>query len=334
MRVAFLGVGHWHTPFYLDPCRALPGVTVVGVTDPDPAKTARVAAHAACPGFPDEAALLAAARPDFVFVLGRHCDMAASVRRVIAARVPFAVEKPAGLTAAEVAGLARDAGTLFAAVPLVFRDSALHRAIAGPVRMASFRFIGGPVSRYLAEECGWMLRQAEAGGGALLNLGIHFLDLCLALCPSARVIGASRARFTPGCEVEEYANVLLEAGEARLAVETGYLFPAPHSVFDLRYSIRDAERYYSVSGPDALDITDLAGHRRTIPMPTINAPMYPGFVADVLARAAAGRAPVVGLAELARALALVEAAYALAPITPSSRSAAISAAENPASAST
>ena len=334
MRVAFLGVGHWHTPFYLDPCRALLGVTIAGVTDPDPAKTARVAARAACPGFPDEAALLATARPDFVFVLGRHCDMAASVRRVIAARVPFAVEKPAGLGAAEVAGLARDAGTLFAAVPLVFRDSALHRAIAGPVQLASFRFIGGPVSRYLAEDCGWMLRQAEAGGGALLNLGIHFLDLCLALCPSARVIGATRARFTPGCEVEEYANVLLEAGAARLAVETGYLFPAPHSVFDLRYSLRDAGHYYSVGTPDALEITDLAGNRQTVPMPTINATMYPGFVADVLARAAAGRAPVVGLADLARALALVEAAYALAPITPSARSAAISAAENPASAST
>ncbi len=334
MRVAFLGVGHWHTPFYLNPCRALPGVTIAGVTDPDPARSARVAAHAACPAFPDEATLLAAARPDFVFVLGRHCDMAASVRRVIAAKIPFAVEKPAGLTAAEVAGLARDAGTLFAAVPLVFRDSALHRAIAGPVRMASFRFIGGPVSRYLAEDCGWMLRQAEAGGGALLNLGIHFLDLCLALCPEARVIGATRARFTPGCEVEEYANVLLEAGEARLAVETGYLFPAPHSVFDLRYSLRDAERYYSVSSSDALDITDLAGHRQTVPMPTINAPMYPRFVVDVLARAAAGRAPVVGLAALARALSLVEAAYALAPITPPSRSAAISAGENPASAST
>ncbi|MGC8475066.1 MAG: Gfo/Idh/MocA family protein [Acetobacteraceae bacterium] len=334
MRVAFLGVGHWHTKFYLDPCLALPWVSLVGVTDPDPARAVPMAARAGCPAFADDAALLAAARPDFVFVLGRHCDMAASVRRLIAARVPFAVEKPAGLTAAEVAGLARDAGSLFAAVPLVFRDSALHRAIARPVRMASFRFIGGPVSRYLAEECGWMLRQAEAGGGALLNLGIHFLDLCLALCPEARVIGATRARFTPGCEVEEYANVLLEAGEARLAVETGYLFPAPHSVFDLRYSLRDAERYYSVSSPDALDITDLAGHRRTVPMPTINAPMYPGFVADVLARAAAGRAPVVGLAALARALALVEAAYALAPITPSARSAAISAGENPASAST
>ena len=134
--------------------------------------------------------------------------------------------------------------------------------------------------------------------------------------------------------MEEYANVLLEAGAARLAVETGYLFPAPHSVFDLRYSLRDAGHYYSVGTPDALEITDLAGNRRTVPMPTINAAMYPGFVADVLARAAAGRAPVVGLADLARALALVEAAYALAPITPSARSAAISAAENPASAST
>ena len=56
-----------------------------------------------------------------------------------------------------------------------------------------------------------------------------------------------------------------------------------------------------------------------VALPTINAPLYPGFVADVLARAARGAPPVAGLGELAAAVALVEAAYAAAPLPPVER---------------
>lgn len=59
MRVALIGVGHWHTRFYLDPCLVLPGVAVVGVSDPDPARAAAVAATAGCAAFTDPAALCA-----------------------------------------------------------------------------------------------------------------------------------------------------------------------------------------------------------------------------------------------------------------------------------
>jgi len=34
MRVVLIGVSHWHTPFFLDPCLELPDVTIVGVCDP------------------------------------------------------------------------------------------------------------------------------------------------------------------------------------------------------------------------------------------------------------------------------------------------------------
>ena len=35
MRIVLIGVSHWHTPFYLDPLLTMPGMSVVGVSDPD-----------------------------------------------------------------------------------------------------------------------------------------------------------------------------------------------------------------------------------------------------------------------------------------------------------
>ena len=49
MRIVLIGVSHWHVPFYLDPCLALPDVTVVGVSDDDLTRAAPVAtAGVAC----------------------------------------------------------------------------------------------------------------------------------------------------------------------------------------------------------------------------------------------------------------------------------------------
>ena len=32
MRVALIGVSHWHTPFYLDPLLTMPDMTVIGLS--------------------------------------------------------------------------------------------------------------------------------------------------------------------------------------------------------------------------------------------------------------------------------------------------------------
>src|SRR5690242_863994 len=44
MRVVLIGVSHWHTPFFLDPCLAMPDVSIVGVSDPDAKRAEPVAA--------------------------------------------------------------------------------------------------------------------------------------------------------------------------------------------------------------------------------------------------------------------------------------------------
>jgi predicted dehydrogenase len=318
LRIVLTGVSHWHVPFYLDPCLALSGTAVVGVSDPDPGRAREVAERAGCPAFTDDREMCARLRPDFAFVLGRHCDMAALGRFLIEARIAFAMEKPCGISATEVADLADGAHArgVFAAVPFVFRYCALLDALrdeaAGePIQYASFKFIGGLVERYREARCEWMLNRATAGGGALINLGVHFLDLCRALLPGERleVVGATLSNANAGLSVEDYAAVTLRAGRATCLVETGYLYPAPHSVFDLHYSIRTSGHYFSARDPERLEIRDNARASRMRDMVLINAPLYPRFVADTLRRLGRGEPPVADLHDMAEVMQLVAAAY-------------------------
>lgn len=148
MRIALVGVSHWHAPFYLDPLLAMPGVSVIGVADPELDRAEEVANKAHCPAFADYREMCARHRPDFVFALGRHCDMADEARFLIAEGIPFAMEKPCAINAADahdIADRAARAG-VFAAVPFVIRYSPLIdtiRAFGEPPQYVVFKFIAG-----------------------------------------------------------------------------------------------------------------------------------------------------------------------------------------------
>jgi len=328
MRVALIGVSHWHLPLYLEPALTIDGVEIVGVSDPSAAAAEAAAARAGGAAFTDQRALLDRARPEFVFVLGRHCDMAETARELIARAIPFAIEKPAGVTAAEVEDLAaraRRAGA-FAAIPFVFRQSRLFDTIreiaAGEAfQYLAFKFIAGSNDRYRAAGCPWMLERASAGGGAMLNLGVHFLDLARMLFDpvSPVVVGAAMSNALDGLDVEDHGLVLLRAGAGVCSIETGYSFPAAHTRFDQHFSIRTERHYFVVRDADRLEVVDLAQQRDVRAIPTTNVPYYPDFVRDVLARAADGRPPVADLDDMAATMRLLEAAYALAPLPAASQ---------------
>src|ERR1019366_3322644 len=99
MRIVLIGVSHWHTPFYSEPVLAMPDAAIAGVSDPDVTRAAPLAARAKCPVFADYRDMCTTLKPDFAFVLGRHCDMAEEARFLIDSRIPFAIEKPCGLYA-------------------------------------------------------------------------------------------------------------------------------------------------------------------------------------------------------------------------------------------
>ena len=316
MRIALIGVSHWHTPFYLDPLLTMPDVSVIGVSDPDATRAEERANKARCPAFTDYREMCSRLNPDFVFALGRHCDMADEARLLIELRIPFAMEKPCAITAADAHDIARRAAAanVFAAVPFVIRYSPLIetiRSFGETPQYIVFKFIGGMVDRYHEQRVEWMLHRETAGGGPLINLGVHFLDLCRVLLPDIKlnVVGATMSNHFTNLDIEDHAMVLMRGDGAMCSVETGYLYPAPNSVFDLHYSIRTANRYFAARDNQTLEIIDNDRRREVRSMPLTNSFFYPTFVEDTLRRVAHGEKPIADLTDMAAAMDLVEAAY-------------------------
>ena len=323
MRIVLIGVSHWHTPFYSDPVLEMTDAAIVGVSDPDLARAEPLALKAGCLAFSDYREMCTILKPDFAFVLGRHCDMADEARFLIDSRIPFAIEKPCAVNAAEARDIARRAETagVFAAVPLVFRycpiiETIREIAAGEAIQYLSFKFVGGMVDRYHQQNVEWVIDRATSGGGPLLNLGIHFVDLCRVLLDGAplTVTGAMMSNRAAGLTIEDHAIMLMRGGGASCMVETGYLYPAPNSVFDMHYSIRTERHYFAARDNGLLEIVTNDRQRTTREMKLTNVFFYPEFVRDTLRRVRDGRAPIADLTDNAEAVALVEAAYAMSPL--------------------
>lgn len=319
MKIVFIGASHWHLSLYLEPALEIANVELVGISDPDPVAVAQLAERHSCVGDTDFRRLCETSKPDFAFVLGRHVDMPETVGWLIEAGIPLAVEKPCGTDVQKVsalAKLAREKGA-FAAVPLVFRNGELLQLLSDiddgdGFQLLSFRFIAGLPQRYRDAGCDWMLDPAQSGGGCTSNLSIHFIDLArLLLGEDLRVTSAAMSNASFDCDVEDHSIISLAGSAGTCIAETGYLFPAPTSNFDLHYSIRSPKHYIVVHSWNDVEIFDLEGKSVRRKVTSTNVPHYGDFVRDVLERAEAGDAPLAGLDDIVPSLKLIEDAYAL-----------------------
>jgi len=323
MRIVLIGVSHWHTPFYADPVLGMKDVTIVGVSDPDVARAAGLSGKAKCPVFADYRQMCEQLEPDFAFALGRHCDMADEARFLIERRIAFAIEKPCALNATQAQDIARRAAAagVFAAVPLVMRYCPLIATIreiaAGErIQYLTFKFVGGMVDRYRQQQVEWVTDRAISGGGALLNLGIHHVDLCRVLLGNAdlTLTGAMISNHAANRTIEDHAVMLMRSEGASCMVETGYLYLAPNSVYDMHYSIRTEKHYFAARDNSTLEIVTDDRQRSTRAMKLTNVFFYPQFVRDTLRRVRDGRPPIADLSDNAAAVALIEAAYTMSPL--------------------
>jgi predicted dehydrogenase len=323
IRVAAIEVGHWHSLFdaaYLKTLANMPDVQLVGLQDPDADLAAQRAAQVGSPPvFTDYRDMMSKTRPDFVLALGRHSEMAGIAHFLLDEGYPFLIEKPVGLNAREVKGVADKAAAKrsFAAVPLFqrFQPFVTHarRMIAegafGPLSHFYFRSNRPTSARYVAWGAPWMLDAAVAGGGCLRNIGLHGIDAFLfVMGEDAQVTGVQLSSRVHGHEVEDYATLLLRtAGGVLGTIEVGNTFPGKGADAEWKLSGRDT---LLVQRDATLRCTTTTGDQELdglLPEP------LPAFaIRDALARWQRGEPPATGIEDCYRAMRLVDHAYEMA----------------------
>ena len=322
-RIAAIGVSHWHSlhdAAYLRLLAEMPDVELVGLQDSNAAVAGeRAAALGGVPVFTDARAMLERTRPDFVVALGEHSRMAETAHFLLNHGYPFMMEKPMGVSAAEVQGIAEKAALeqAFVAVPLSQRyqpfvaraREMLAAGRFGPLSHLYFRLNRPTSARYPAWHSGWMLDPARAGGGCLRNLGSHLLDLFLLLTgEDARVVGAQLSARVHRQPVEDYASVQLRSASGVLGtIEVGNTVPFAGSDGEWKIAGRDAMLIAYDDG--AMRLLGPDGEQRFAGQP---APLYRDCVRDLLDRWRRGAPPPIGVHDLLRVVRLIDEAYAVA----------------------
>ncbi len=323
IRIAALGAGHWHALYdaaYLKNLAAIPDATLVALHDPDPHILAhRAAALGNPPTYTDHRALLRDVRPDFVIAMGRHDAMAGLAHDLLDAGVPFLIEKPAGLNAAEVRALADKSAVTgtFAGVPLFQR---LHPFVAharrliadgafGPLAHFAFRSIRGTSGRYVEWGCPWMLDPDAAGGGCLRNIGTHGIDLFgHILDEDTEVVAAQTSNIALGQRVEDTALVQLRSASGVLAsIEVANTYPGKGAQGGWTLSGRDG--LLMITGGAVRWIT-ASGEAELAPPPAEPLPVT--ALKDALDRWQSGRPPAATLEQAWRVNRLIDDAYEMA----------------------
>ena len=287
LKIALVGVGHWHVPLYVN---GLGGMHVVAVSDNREDIAQDCAQRIGCPYYTDYRKLVEIEKPDFVFAFAPHGEMKSLSLYLIENGLPFSMEKPMGLNLDEVQEVAEAAekNNAFIAIPFVWRYSDTvqqlkERILNTRIVHLSFKFVAGPPSRYLATS-EWMLSHKIAGGGCMTNLGVHFLDMALYLTDSVGAeVRSSLYQYGKEYDIELYASSMLKMSTgASLLLETGYAYPMDNRAKrENRWTIVTENGYYTLAD-NKLEAREYGKPVVTVALNTDSDVYYPIFVQATL----------------------------------------------------
>jgi predicted dehydrogenase len=316
-RLAVVGSSHWHHKFYRETL-ARDG-EVVAYSDPAPHKIEEVRSFYGDTGHLDWHDLLDPKLAlDGVVVLAQHDEMAEVCLEFIERRIPIILEKPGGLTSAEV-GAVREAAEKHdvpVAVAFIQREGNLwkHMQRVGALDYATFLFQSGPPERYV-NQSPWALERVHAGGGCFINLAVHYIDLFLQAthAKSLTVQAQAQYRLSAAYDVEDRMTALMTTDDGVSAVcEVGYLFPASPAVRYLAYTARGPEGFLAIEGSGDIAFTAKSGETTVVNENVDSGPLTGMFIRAAIAGVRNRFAGLPGIADMHRAMQVVDAAYASA----------------------
>jgi Predicted dehydrogenases and related proteins len=316
-RTIVIGASHWHVPLYAQ--AIADRHDVIGVSDPH---TDRVEALSQLWGgtlhSSWESLLATYDDIDLAYVFAPHDTMHAICLALIERRVPVVVEKPAGVTLQEVADIrqAAEAADVPIAVPLVQRGGPAEKwlAQAGSSVYESTQFIAGPPDRYLTNGSPWMVELERAGGGCMINLAPHFVDLFLQ-SSGAREVDVTAALSTSlhRRDVEDYASLTLTTPDGRVAtVEVGYAFPSSPLKRHCAYMRIGTRGTATIWSDGSASFTSISGLSETSQLNVDSDPLYEPFVNKVADQLIHGFAGLPGIRDLEATMTIIWDAYSKA----------------------
>ncbi len=253
MKAALLGLSHPHAGILLTTLENLPEITSISLWDADPAVAAKPvlpSSPKSAPATTDLDAVLAQPDLDFAIVCLRTDQSAAICQRVITAGKHLLSEKPVGLTSHEINRL-QAAGDRAGLIASVLYPRRAHPCAVAARRIAQTGALGPLLtleSRFLTTQVkfrdpgSWLFRREQAGGGILLWLGCHCLDLLQHISgDEITAVGALLAtRSGEAIDVEDVAALALRFRSG--AVGTF------HAGYTLAYS---GQGYVNLAGYDS-----------------------------------------------------------------------------------
>jgi len=317
MKVAFIGVGHWHAAEFYLPALLKREVEIVAISDSEQEAVDRIEGEfeLGCPGYTDYRTLLDEVDADIVWASAPHDEMSALAAELVNRGQAFHMEKPMGLDGnvlEPIAARAEQKG-VFTSVALVSRYYGVVQRLRemreagelGTPMHYYYRLLAGAPERYIDSHCAWMLDPARSGGGPLFNFGPHIIDLFIYLVDDVAEV---TARWNYGLR-----NALIEDHTTLMMVgrETGAI-----GVGEISYTVPVGyERYFSVTtdrlhtGGD-VGIGDLLmrddGTEHVEGMNGLE--VYDHYVGDTLDAFATGRAPIATIHDMVPVLHVMNAA--------------------------
>lgn len=207
LRVGVVGAGAWSRAAHVPGFQATPGVEVAAICDTDVERARRIADETGIPNsYASAAAMLAAESLDVVSVVTPDDCHHADVDLALGAGAHVLCEKPLATTVQDarfLASLALSAGVKtrvgfalrYAPAMMMLRNLIADGALGAPRLLQAFQQNGQFLDP--ATPFHWKMDLARTGGGAIVEYGIHTLDMARWLMGDITSVSASSRTWIP-----------------------------------------------------------------------------------------------------------------------------------------
>ncbi len=333
LAVGFLGLRHLHPRSYIPLFQSVGGAAIVAVAEQDDSVRASFVKEFPARAYSDWRELLERERLDLAVIFLPHAECPAAAVECAQRGVHVLVEKPMATNAAgvrEMLAAAQQAGVILS-TPYVWRyhpvavemKKLIQQGVTGPIVGCEGRCAAGRISRYTEGHAAWMLEKAHSGGGPMINLGVHWIDLFRWLLEDEVVEAIGKnVRANPQYDIEDNSLAILTFSRgAVLALDISYTVPESYpSGRDLYLALRGRKGVLSWSPSfegvkERLFVcSDTSGQSQNVDFDLPQHAGYAGlmghrFLTELVQSLRSGAPPAITGQDGLKALEVVEAIY-------------------------